>query len=89
METFLQGVGSGAVDVLCFHWYGDDLGGLQSSVQTFSQLKSTYNIPEMWISEMGVNSKPSDISSYTQYLDGGVVNRYAYNLYFLGSGGTI
>ena len=88
METFLQGFSKGAMDVLCFHWYGDDLSGLQQTVQTFKSLQQTYQIGELWIGEMGVNSKPSDISQYTQYLDG-VVNRYAYNLNFLGSGGTV
>lgn len=88
METFLQGFSKGAIDILCFHWYGDDLGGLQSTVQSFKSLQQTYQVKELWLSEMGVNSKPSDISQYTQYLDD-AVNRYAYNLYFLGSGGTI
>ena len=88
METFLKGFDKGALDILCFHWYGDDLAGLQSTVQTFKSLQQTYQVKELWISEMGVNSKPSDVSQYTQYLDG-AVDRYAYNLYNLGSGGTL
>lgn len=88
LQTFLGSVGGSAVDILCFHWYGDDLGSLESAVQTFKQIQQQYNIAEIWISEMGVNSKPTDVSQYTQYLDG-AVDRYAYNLFYLGSGGSL
>ena len=88
LQAFLGSVGGSAVQVLCFHWYGSDLGSLQSAVQTFKQIQQQYNIPEIWISEMGVNGNPTDISQYTQYLDG-AVTRYAYNLNNLGSGGSL
>ena len=53
--------------------------GLQQVVGTFSGLASQYDIPELWISEMADTSNPSDLSPYTNYLDG-AVDRYAYNL---------
>ncbi len=88
LQSFLGSVGGSAVDVLCFHWYGDDLGSLQTAVQTFKQIQQQYSIKEIWINEMGVSSKPSDVSQYTEYLDT-AVDRYAYNLFYLGSGGTL
>ena len=88
MTQFLKAFPKGSVDILCFHWYGDSLSELQSTVQSFKSIQSTYGCSELWISEMGVNSNPSDISQYTQYLDG-AVDRYAYNLYNLGAGGKV
>ena len=88
LQAFLGKVGGSTVDIVCFHWYGDDLGSLQSTVSTFKQIQQQYSIPEIWISEMGVNSKPTDVSQYTQYLDS-AVDRYAYNLFYLGAGGTL
>lgn len=88
MKQFLGAFPKGSVDILCFHWYGDTLAELQSTVQSFKSIQSTYGCSELWLSEMGVNSNPSEISQYTQYLDG-AVDRYAYNLYNLGAGGKV
>ncbi|MCJ1275203.1 hypothetical protein MMC21_003004 [Puttea exsequens] len=85
LETFLK---SQKPDILCFHWYGYDLAGLTSTVEQFQQLQSTYQVGEIWIPEWGLNYTPTDISQYENYLNG-QVNRYAYNLYNLGAGGTI
>jgi len=84
MSTFLEGVGKGQVDIMCFHWYGNDVGGLQSTVETFKSLASQYGIEELWINEWAVQPAPSDLSSFTSYLDG-AVTRYAYNMNDMGS----
>lgn len=88
MTAFLAAYPTG-VDILCFHWYGTDLAGLQSTVNQFKGLlPSGTSISQVWISEMGDNNIPTDISQYTDYLDG-AVDKYAYNLYNLGAGGII
>ena len=84
MDQFLSGVGSGAVDIMCFHWYGNDISGLQGTVETFKALASKHGVSELWISEMAVQPTPSDLSPYLSYLNG-AVDRYAYNLNDLGS----
>lgn len=79
METFLKAFPSGSVDIMCFHWYGSDLGGLQGTVETFQALATKYGVKELWMNEWAVQPAPSDLSSFTSYLDS-KVNRYAYNM---------
>ena len=79
MQTFVSAFPSGSIDIMCFHWYGNDLEGLKSTVGTFQALASQHGIKEMWINEWAVQPAPGDLSSYTSYLDG-AVTRYAYNM---------
>ena len=78
MGSWLEKVGSGNVDIMCFHWYGNDAAGLKQTIQTFQGLASQYGIPELWINEWAVQPAPSDLSSYIDAMEG--VTRYAYNM---------
>ena len=80
MESWLGKVGSGNVDIMCFHWYGNDAAGLKSTIQTFQGLASQYGIPELWINEWAVQPAPSDLSTYISTMEEGKVTRYAYNM---------
>ncbi len=80
LEQFLGGLPKGTtVDILCFHWYGPDIGGLQSTVKQFKDTASSYGIKEVWINEWAVQPAPNDLSSFTSYLEQNV-DRYAYNM---------
>ena len=79
LETFLEAFPSGSIDILCFHWYGPDINGLQSTVEQFQALASKHGVKQMWMNEWAVQPAPSDLSSFVSYLDG-KVDRYAYNM---------
>ena len=79
MTSFVKAFDKGSIDIMCFHWYGNDVGGLKSVVESFQALATEYEIKEMWINEWAVQPAPNDLSSYTSYLDG-AVTRYAYNM---------
>ncbi|KAK4692268.1 hypothetical protein P7C71_g4902, partial [Lecanoromycetidae sp. Uapishka_2] len=88
MDSFLD-TWSGSVDVACFHFYGkNDLAGLKSAVEAFAAVQQKHGISELWLSEFGDYDNPTDISQYTDYL-ASAVNRWAYNINYLGAGGTI
>ena len=79
VDSFLGSFANGAIDIMCFHWYGPDLDGLKSTVETFKGIASKHGVKQIWIAEMAVLPAPGDLSEITSYLDG-AVDRYAYNL---------
>lgn len=85
MQDFLSHFQPGAIDVMCFHWYGNDVGGLQQTVEEFSGYAKKAGIKEIWLSEFAVQPTPQDLSPYLSYLDE-KLDRYAYNLNDMGAG---
>lgn len=83
LESFLKEFPNGSIDILCFHWYGPDVNGLSSTVDTFQGLASKYGVKQLWMNEWAVQPAPNDLSQFTSYLDG-KVDRYAYNMNDMG-----
>lgn len=79
LEQFLKAFPTGTMDILCFHWYGPDAIGLNSTIHQFQGLQKQYGAKQLWMNEWAVQPAPEDLSSYLQVLDG-VVDRYAYNM---------
>ena len=81
LDTFI-GATNLKPDVVCFHWYGEDLKGLQSVVSTFSDIQSKHGIPEIWMTEwaLNVDIPTNDATKLLDWLENeSGIQRYAYN----------